>query len=121
MRSIMKFLFDENIGWTVVSFFRKRGYDIKSVLDDLRGSKDKDLLKIAFKEKRIVVTLDKDFCNLIFRDLMSCQGIILLRLSDESQKNIICVLENVLENIGGGLENNFTVADDRNIRIRKIK
>lgn len=47
----MKFLFDENIGWTVVSFFKKQGYDIKSVLEELRGSEDKDLLKIAFAEK----------------------------------------------------------------------
>ena len=117
----MKFLFDENIGWLVVNFFRNQGYDVKSILDDLKGSKDKDILKIAYQERRIIVTLDKDFCDLIFRDSVSCQGIILLRLSNESQKNIVYVLRNVLENIGDELKENFVAASERNVRIRRIR
>ena len=117
----MKFLFDENIGWLAVEFFRNNGYDIKSILDDSRGSEDKEVLKIASEEKRIVVTLDKDFCDLIFRDSISCHGVILLRLPSESQRDIICVLKGVFRSAGNELENSFTVATDKNIRIRKIK
>ena len=116
----MKFLFDENIGWAVVEFFTKQDYDIKSVLEDLRGYKDKEILEIAYKEERIVVTLDKDFCGLIFRDHIPCEGVILLRLSNESQKNIISVLRNVLENSYNEFSGNFVVVNDKNIRIRKI-
>ena len=116
----MKFLFDENIGWRVVEFFKMQNYDIKSVLEELRGTSDKEISKIAYKEKRIIVTLDKDFCSLVFKDFIHCHGVILLRLSNESQKNIINALKNVLENTGDELYRNFLVVNDNNVKIRKI-
>ncbi|MBA3047084.1 DUF5615 family PIN-like protein [Patescibacteria group bacterium] len=116
----MKFLFDENIGWRVVEFFKMQDYDIKSALDELRGESDKKILKIAYQEKRIIVTLDKDFCSFIFKDFIHCHGVILLRLSNESQENIINALKNVLENTGDELHGSFLVVNDDNVRIRKI-
>lgn len=121
LNSSQKFLFDENIGLAPVEFFRGQGFDIKSAIEDLRGEKDREILKIAYAEQRIIVTLDKDFCYLIFKYFLPCRGVILLRLSNESQKNIIYFLGNLLKIIGNDLQRNFIVVKDENIRIRKIK
>lgn len=57
-----KLLLNENIGIKVANFLRSRNYDVKSAIEDFKGISDKELLEIAVKEDRVVVTLDTDFC-----------------------------------------------------------
>jgi len=45
---MLKILLDENIGLRTADFLSKLGYDVKSVAKDLRGAKDKDILKVVF-------------------------------------------------------------------------
>ena len=80
--SKLRLLLDENIGKRVVTALRESGYDVASVLEDAPGSTDTDVLKRARKEKRILVTLDKDFGALIFRDSESYVGVLFLRLQN---------------------------------------
>ncbi len=54
----MKFLLDEDIGKLVTKFLKERGYDVKSAIEELRGCPDEEILKIALKEDRILITLD---------------------------------------------------------------
>lgn len=58
----MKFLVDENIPHSLITFLKKRGYKIIDVknskyshLDDIR------LIEVAVKNNYIILTLDKDF------------------------------------------------------------
>ncbi|MDO8594735.1 MAG: DUF5615 family PIN-like protein [bacterium] len=116
--SKLRLLLDENIGKRVVAALRERGYDATSVLEDAPGSTDTDVLRRARKEKRLLVTLDKDFGALIFRDSESYVGVLFLRLQNEKPENMIFVLQNILDEYGGKLENRFTTASETDIRIR---
>ena len=61
---------------------------------------------IPSQEDRILITCDKDFGDLVFRELRSHVGVVLLRLKDYRPKTIIHVLGKFLnehaERIGGG-------------------
>jgi len=116
----LSFLLDENIGVKTAGFLSELGYNAKSVAKDLQGAKDKDILRVAFKEKRLILTLDKDFCDLVFRDKFPCHGIILLRLNNESSSAINKVLAEFLQNNKENLQGKFVVLTETTARIREI-
>ncbi len=57
-------LIDENVPKSVYTELRRRGYDAKHVIFIKRGLKDKEIVDLANREKRIIVTLDEDFIRL---------------------------------------------------------
>ena len=54
-------LVDVGMGKKVQSWLMANGYDVKCVRDINPRMDDDDILKLAPSEKRIVVTMDKDF------------------------------------------------------------
>ncbi len=59
--SVYRFLTDENIPLEVVEEIAKKGIDIQSISLLNPGIEDVDVLKLAHREKRILITFDKDF------------------------------------------------------------
>ena len=114
-----KLLLDENIGSVVAARLRQEGYDFVSVFEEMRGAEDAAVLAQAIKEQRVVVTLDRDFGALIFRDSKHHVGVLYLRLRKESAEHITKVLLNVLFEHGEELQGKFVVVSDYRIRIRK--
>lgn len=94
----MKFIVDECTGPTVAKWLVSEGYDILSISLERKGISDKEILKIALTEDRIVITNDKDFGELIFKEKLSHCGVIFLRLSNETPTNKVFVLKNLLHN-----------------------
>ncbi len=83
----MRFLVNENVAGTVIRQLRQRGHDVLSVKETMRSETDQAVLATAQADERIVVTNDKDFGELAFRsELPASCGVILLRLSGNSQK-----------------------------------
>lgn len=82
---------------------------------------DDSILKKANTEKRILITNDKDFGELIFRKQKIHKGVILLRLKDEQTVNKISVLKRLLKHYKNRLINNFIVVTETTIRIIETK
>ncbi|MDP3724996.1 MAG: DUF5615 family PIN-like protein [Nanoarchaeota archaeon] len=113
------FLLDENIGYVVLEFLRREGYDAKSILEGIRSISDDEVLEGALMEKRILVTLDKDFGELVYRYSKKHAGVIFLRLKKESPENIIKVLTQVLEMRATQLMGRFVIASEVSMRVRQ--
>ncbi len=79
----MHFLVDENIHGELVRRLRFLGYDVYWICESDPGVLDYDLLEHSIKEKRIIITFDKDFGKLIFYQPRheKC-GIKLIRIND---------------------------------------
>lgn len=95
----MKFLLDENADRRLVPFLTGLGHDVTVVGEDHPASiHDDEVLDIAVREKRIVVTNDaSDFGELIFRSHHSHYGVILFRL--KSQEGNILLMKERLQHI----------------------
>ena len=76
----MRFLTDENTGPMISRWLRDQGHDVFCVFSDARGFDDHSILEKAYREHRVVITADKDFGAMVFRESKSHCGIILLRL-----------------------------------------
>lgn len=117
----MKFIVDECIGPSVARWLKQNNYDAISVYDSLQSSSDTTVLEHAVKDHRILITCDKDFGDMIFRNKMKHTGIILLRLINDQPSNIIVVIQDVINSYTKhDLANNFTVVTETSIRIIKL-
>ena len=116
----MRFIVDESTGMAVVRFLRGLGYDVIAVSETMPQAKDIDILGKAFEEKRILITNDKDFGELIYRGQHLCYGVLLLRLRDESPANRVRVVRNVVKHYLERLPGNFIVVMDIGIRVRPL-
>ncbi len=114
-----KLLLDENIGKRVYLWLKEKGYDIVSIIEESPGIEDIKILKRALKENRIVVTLDRDFGRLIFKNSNKHVGVLLLRLKEESAKNIFNTIVRVINQYGEKIKGKFTVVTESRVRIRQ--
>ena len=92
-------------------------HDVRSIHQVARGSDDDRVLQMAIDENRILITCDKDFGEMVFRERKPHNGVVLLRLDDERADNKIAALSRLLEQYPDRLANNFVVATEAGIRI----
>lgn len=117
----LRLLVDVGVSKKVEEWLLNHGYDIKGVRDlDARMS-DKEILKIAVSEGRMVVTMDKDFGELVYNSGLPHAGVLLLRLDAESSSEKVMIVENIMRKYSDKLFNKFCVYKDGKLRIRTIK
>ena len=104
---MVSFLVDENVEFSVVRHLREKGYDAISIAEIYPSLDDLPILMMAAKEKRIIITSDKDFGNLIFREKLPSSGIVLFRMSDQSSRRKVEIVNLLLENYLNKLAGNF--------------
>lgn len=112
----MRFLVDECAGPTVAKWLREQGHEVFSVFDEAKGISDEDVLNMAVAEGRILITNDKDFGEMIFRERRHHKGIIFIRLNDERSANKINVIRHLLENYSERLPGQFVTATETRVR-----
>ena len=113
----MRFLVDECTGSKVAQWLRDANYEVFSVFDEARGITDDEVLTKAFVENCILITNDKDFGEMIFRERRTHHGINFMRLDDERGINKIKVLEQLLENYAEKLPEQFITVTETKVRI----
>ena len=87
-----------------------------SVFDDARGADDASLLAQAVRETRIIITIDKDFGEMVFRNRLPHCGVILLRLDDERKANKVDVVERLINYYAEKLPDAFVVVSEDRVR-----
>ena len=112
----MRFLVDECTGSKVAEWLRDENHEVFSVFDEARGMTDDEVLAKAFSENWILITNDKDFGEMVFRERRKHHGVVFLRLDDERAANKIEVLRQLLENYSEKLMGEFVVATETKVR-----
>jgi len=119
MPTDLKFLVDVGVGEKVEDFLYKNGYDILSVRKLNPRMSDSEIIDIAAKDNRIVITMDKDFGELIYNSGLIHKGILLLRTENCSGDKKAKILSEILINYSSELEENFCVFSKDRLRIRR--
>ncbi len=73
---------------------------------------------MADKENAIIVTMDKDLGELVFKNRSSHKGILLLRLEDAVAEEKLSVIQNIFPTYLSKIKNNFCVYQNGKLRIR---
>lgn len=77
----MKILADEGVDRPIVERLRQSGHQVWYVAELEPGISDNVVLDLANRERAILLTADRDFGELVFRQGRLTTGVILLRLS----------------------------------------
>jgi predicted nuclease of predicted toxin-antitoxin system len=76
----MKFLLDENVEFRFVQALTDDGHDVTTIARDYPASiTDREVLDIAVRESRVLVTNDRDFGELVVRQQLLHAGLIYFR------------------------------------------
>ena len=116
----MKFKVDENLHSDAADLMRQYGHDAFTVREQgLRGSANADVAAVCKQEARALVTLDLDFSDIRTYPPTDYEGIILLRLHDQSRPAVLQVLRRIMplfdtEPLAGHL----WIVDEHQVRIR---
>jgi len=113
----IKFLADVNVEKSLVDYLSKQGYDIKWVPDYNCEMLDEELLNLAREERRILITNDKDFGDLIFFQRKLSPGAILFRVKGQKSHDKIKLMKKLLMGYRDKLLNHFIIITKVKIRI----
>ncbi len=76
---------DENMPDSVAAILRAAGHDVALARDqNLTGSADDHLLAVVARESRALVTLDRDFTNILRHPPADAAGIVVFRLHNQT-------------------------------------
>ncbi|MFH1649090.1 MAG: DUF5615 family PIN-like protein [Candidatus Woesearchaeota archaeon] len=101
----MRFLADENIAVSVVKALRHKGYDVLDLKEEKKhGITDTEVLELAKEQKRVILTHDKDFVELLKQKNALHYGLLVLRYRkqdplQESERIIALLKDRTFENI----------------------
>ena len=114
----MKFLADENVDAPIVEQLRKKGYTVLYVSELAQGATDEQVLKLANQEHAILITADKGFGEMVFRQRKVTQGVILIRLSGTPPFQKAQIVASAISKHAAQMANAFTVITSKAVRIR---
>src|SRR3954468_1943636 len=116
----MRLFADENVARAIVLRLRGLGHDVLYASEVQRGTADADWLTQAEAEGRLILTSDKDFGELIFRDHLTSHGVILLRLGDMALADRLARLEGVWPTVEAHPAGKFLVITPTKVRVRDL-
>ena len=114
----LRFLVDVGVGKKVEEWLTSHGYDALFVRHIDSKMKDKDILRLAVSESRMVITMDKDFGELVYHSGKGHSGVLLLRLEEATGDEKAMVVQRIMEDFSRELEGGFCVFENGRLRIR---
>lgn len=117
----MNFFADESLDRQIVDCLRQDGHEVRYVAEMEPGLPDEIVLDLANREADILLTADKDFGELVFRQRRLASGILLVRLAGLSPARKAEVVAAAVNQHSGELPGTFAVLTPGAFRIRRLK
>ncbi|MFD1872148.1 DUF5615 family PIN-like protein [Hymenobacter bucti] len=115
----MKFIIDVGVGRSVEVQLAADGYEVLPVRDRDPHMADREILSWAVQEQAIVVTMDKDFGDLIWKERLPHAGVVLLRMEDATGPERADAMRRIARDFSSELPHHFTVFKNDRLRISR--
>ena len=112
----IKFIGDVNVEKPIIDYLLANGYNTIWVPNLDCRMVDERLLELANRERRILITNDKDFGELTYRQKRVSTGIVLFRVKGQNSRDKVRLLQKLLLTHGNRLKGYFTVVTRKKIR-----
>ena len=117
----MKFFADENVARAIVQWLRDAGHDVCYAAEDKPGEVDTVWLQQSQAKERLLLTADKDFGALVFRDHLNSHGVVLLRMEELTIHERLVRLQTVWSIVEAHAIGKFMVITARRVRMRLLE
>jgi predicted nuclease of predicted toxin-antitoxin system len=112
----MRFLADESCDFRVIRALRAAGHDITAVIETMPGTDDAAVINVAKSERRIFLTEDRDFGQLVYAAAVETSGVVLLRFPSALRANLPALVVDIVAKHGAALSGRFVVVEPGRIR-----
>jgi predicted nuclease of predicted toxin-antitoxin system len=112
----MRFLADESCDFRVVRALRVAGHDVKAVIEITPGAEDAAVIAMAAGERRVFVTEDRDFGQMIYAAGQPNAGVILIRFPATRRAGLPSMVVDLVAKHGDKLDGRFVVLQPGRIR-----
>jgi predicted nuclease of predicted toxin-antitoxin system len=111
---------DENCDFSVVVDLRLAGYNVVSISELMAGADDETVIDFARSERRLLVTEDKDFGQLVFAAAKENSGVILIRYPASARSALTGAVLKLLSDNGKNLYSRFAVLEPGRVRLTQL-
>jgi predicted nuclease of predicted toxin-antitoxin system len=111
----MRFLAD----FAVVRALRRAGFDVLCISESTPRAEDLEVIGLALREERILLTEDKDFGRLVYSHGQETLGVIFLRFPTFARRQISRDVVNLVKQQGEKLGGSFVTVQPGRIRISR--
>lgn len=116
----MNFVADESVDRQIVDRLRNDGHSLWYVAEMSPSISDDEVLQMANSKNAPLITSDKDFGELVFRQNLVSHGVVLIRLSGINAGIKADITSFAVANHEKEILGHFTVISPNRIRIRKL-
>lgn len=116
----MRLVADESCDFTVVVGARDAGHDVVSIAEHMPGVDDEKVIELAASERRLLLTEDKDFGQLVFAAAKESSGVILIRYPALARSTFTQAVVNLLAERADALYSRFVVMEPGRIRVTQL-
>ena len=113
------FIIDVGVGRIIESWLQQQNFSVIGIRSLNPEMADTDIIELANKEDAIIITMDKDFGELIFKNKFQHKGVLLLRLEDAVAEEKLAVIQNIFPEHLLNIKNKFAVYQNGKLRIRE--
>jgi predicted nuclease of predicted toxin-antitoxin system len=113
-----KIIVDVGVGRIIEEWLSIQGFNVIAIRKINPEMTDASIVKLAKAENAIIITMDKDFGELVYKDFSVHSGILLLRLEDAVAEEKLSVIQNILPDQLHQIKNNFCVYQNGKLRMR---
>ncbi len=114
------FLADACCDALVVRPLRALVYNVAFVAETEPGKSDEAISGQSLEEQRVILTEDRDFCTLVFRDRRPTYGIVLMRIPPTERFRRADRITMLVAEYASRLPGSMTTLSLTNIRIRPL-
>ena len=114
----MNLIADESVDRSIVKRLRAHGHDVVYVAEIDPGIPDESVLALAKQKGALLLTADRDFGELIYRQGSTSAGVMLIRLAGLSPLTKADLVSSALKDRASELADAFSVLSPGAIRIR---
>jgi len=119
----MKLFANENLYEPLIDFLKSLGHDVSSIREaGLSGISDDKVYRMACKEGRMIITMDKDFARMFRFPPEGCGGIIVVKIYKRTVEETLQIFKNHFPCLkADDIKDKLVIITPDGIRIRRMK
>ncbi len=113
----MKFLADESCAGPVIFALREADHDVLAIAEVAKGAVDERVMERALSERRVLITEDRDFGELVYARGRQSAGVILVKFHGRARRAKPAAVVEAVAKLGVRLQDAFVVVEPGQVRI----
>jgi uncharacterized protein with PIN domain len=115
----VQFVADESCAGPVIRALRLAGHDVIAIAEISKGIPDERVMDRAFSEKRVLITEDNGFGELVYVQKRPSAGVVLVKFHRRMRRIKPAAVVEAVATLGERLRDGFAVVEPGRVRLAK--